>query len=123
MKTGPLLAVLVCLLAVVPLVAEAATAQEARPARTPFLIGVDEPALQLAAGAIERACGVAPAFVRSGGSIPIVASLGAKGVPTIVSGFALPEDDIHAPNESYRLESLRLGEAAARELYAALARL
>jgi hypothetical protein len=40
-----------------------------------------------------------------------------------VSGFALPDDDIHAPNESYRLESLRLGEAASRELYAALARL
>jgi acetylornithine deacetylase/succinyl-diaminopimelate desuccinylase-like protein len=87
------------------------------------LFGVDEPALQLAAQALERACGVAPAFVRSGGSIPIVTDLAAKGIPTIVGGFALPDDDIHAPNESYRVESLELGARAARELYAALARL
>ena len=60
---------------------------------------------------------------RSGGSIPIVAELAAAGIPTIVGGFALPDDAIHAPNESYRLESLRLGAAAARELYASLAQL
>jgi acetylornithine deacetylase/succinyl-diaminopimelate desuccinylase-like protein len=89
----------------------------------PALFGVDSEPMRLAAEALERACGVAPAFVRSGGSIPIVADLAAKGITTIVSGFGLPEDDIHAPNESYRLESLALGEAAARELYAALARL
>jgi hypothetical protein len=41
-------------------------------------------------------------------------------MPAIVSGFALPDDAFHAPNESYRLESLRLGEKAARELYLAL---
>ena len=40
-----------------------------------------------------------------------------------MSGFALPDDAYHAPNESYRLESLRLGEATARELYVALAEL
>jgi hypothetical protein len=33
----------------------------------------------------------------------------------------LPDDAIHAPDESYRLESLRLGERSARELYAELA--
>ncbi len=54
---------------------------------------------------------------RSGGSIPIVADLAAAGIPTIVGGFALADDAIHAPDESYRLESLRLGAAAARELY------
>lgn len=89
----------------------------------PSLFDVDAPALRLAAGALERACGVPAAFVRTGGSIPIVADLAARGIPTVVSGFALPDDDIHAPNESYRLESLRLGEAAGRELFAALARL
>ncbi|MEJ7893480.1 MAG: M20/M25/M40 family metallo-hydrolase [Solirubrobacteraceae bacterium] len=89
----------------------------------PALFGVEEPVMRLAGAALERACGVAPAFVRSGGSIPIVADLAARGIPTIVSGFALPDDDIHAPNESYRLASLELGEKAARELYAALAQL
>jgi acetylornithine deacetylase/succinyl-diaminopimelate desuccinylase-like protein len=89
----------------------------------PALFSVDEPAIQLAARAIERATGVAPVMQRSGGSIPIVAELAAAGIPTIVGGFALADDAIHAPNESYRLESLRLGDAAARELYAALAEL
>ena len=89
----------------------------------PALFEPDLPAMRLAAGAIERACGVAPAFVRSGGSIPVVAEFAARGIPTIVSGFGLPDDDIHAPNESYRLRSLELGEAAARELLLALAAL
>src|SRR4051794_13596265 len=89
----------------------------------PALFGVDERAIQLASGAIERASGVAPVMQRSGGSIPIVAELAAAGIPTIVGGFALAADAIHAPDESYRLESLRLGVAAARELYAALAEL
>jgi len=87
----------------------------------PALFSPDEPAIRLASGALERACGVAPILTRSGGSIPIVAGFAARGIPTIVSGFATPEDAFHAPNESYRLESLALGERAARELYGALA--
>jgi acetylornithine deacetylase/succinyl-diaminopimelate desuccinylase-like protein len=82
----------------------------------PALFSVDDPAIKLAAIAIERACGVAPAFVRIGGSIPIVAELAAKGIPTIVTGFVLPGDAFHAPNESFSLRSLEQGELAAREL-------
>ena len=89
----------------------------------PSLFGVDTPVIQAGGRAIGAAAGAEVVYLRSGGSIPIVAELAAKGIPTIVSGFALPDDDIHAPNESFRLESLRLGAAAARELYAALAEL
>jgi acetylornithine deacetylase/succinyl-diaminopimelate desuccinylase-like protein len=89
----------------------------------PVLFPVDDPVIQLAADAIERATGTPPVMQRSGGSIPIVAEFAAAGIPTIVGGFALADDAIHAPNESYRIESLRLGEAAALELYAALAEL
>ena len=89
----------------------------------PSLFDVSEPAIRLAADAIERACGIAPVMQRSGGSIPVVAELAAAGIPTVVGGFALADDAIHAPNESYRLESLRLGAATARELYTALAEL
>ncbi|MGH2803431.1 MAG: M20/M25/M40 family metallo-hydrolase [Thermoleophilaceae bacterium] len=81
------------------------------------------PALRLAAGAMERACGTAPAFVRLGGTLPLLAVLARRDIPAVVSGFALPADAFHAPNESFRLESLRLGEAAARELYLALSEL
>ena len=89
----------------------------------PALFEVDQPAIQLAARALEKACGRAPVFTRSGGSIPIVAEMAARGYPVIVGGFALPDDAIHAPDESYALRSLEWGEAAARELYAALAEL
>jgi acetylornithine deacetylase/succinyl-diaminopimelate desuccinylase-like protein len=89
----------------------------------PALFDPTHPALQLAAGAIERACGTAPALVRLGGTLPLLAVLAERGMPAIVSGFALPDDAFHAPNESFRLESLRLGEAAARELYRTLSEL
>jgi acetylornithine deacetylase/succinyl-diaminopimelate desuccinylase-like protein len=89
----------------------------------PALFDANDPALQLAAEAFERACGTAPAFVRIGGTLPLLAILADQGVPTIVSGFALGADAFHAPNESYRLESLRLGELTARELYRSLAEL
>jgi succinyl-diaminopimelate desuccinylase len=89
----------------------------------PSLFDASHPALQLAAGALERACGTPPALVRIGGTLPLLAVLADRGITSIVSGFALPEDAYHAPNESYRLESLRLGEATAVELYRALAEL
>ena len=63
----------------------------------PALFDAREPALQLAAGAFERACGVPPAFVRLGGTLPLLAVLAEQGTPTIVSGFALGADAFHAP--------------------------
>jgi acetylornithine deacetylase/succinyl-diaminopimelate desuccinylase-like protein len=83
----------------------------------------ESPALKLAGEAIARATGFETAYVRSGGSIPVVADLAAAGIPTVVSGFSLPDDAFHAPDESYRLESLELGEKAARELLQAFAAL
>ena len=89
----------------------------------PALFDPEQPALRLAAAALERACGREPVFLRSGGSIPIVAEMAARGYPVIASGFGLPADNLHAPDESYELHSLEWGEAAARELYVALAAL
>jgi acetylornithine deacetylase/succinyl-diaminopimelate desuccinylase-like protein len=82
-----------------------------------------DPVLALARDAIGRAAGSEPVFMRTGGSIPILGGLAQRGIPTVLSGFALDADGIHGPDESYRLESLALGELAARELYAALATL
>jgi acetylornithine deacetylase/succinyl-diaminopimelate desuccinylase-like protein len=89
----------------------------------PAMFDPSHPALQLAATAMERACGAPPAFVRLGGTLPLLAVLAERGIPAIVSGFALPDDAFHAPNESYRLDSLRLGEATALELYKILSEL
>jgi acetylornithine deacetylase/succinyl-diaminopimelate desuccinylase-like protein len=89
----------------------------------PALFDAREPAILLARTALERAVGVAPALVRTGGSLPILAALSERRIPAIVSGFALPGDQIHAPNESFRLESLELGLRAAEALFAELAAL
>jgi acetylornithine deacetylase/succinyl-diaminopimelate desuccinylase-like protein len=86
----------------------------------PALFDPADPALRLAARALERACGTPPVFIRLGGTLPLLSVLADRGIPTIVSGFVLDADGIHGPDESFRLESLRLGERAARELYLAL---
>src|SRR3954454_20803869 len=83
----------------------------------------DSPALRIAGDAIERATGVAPAYVRSGGAIPFVADLSTKGIPTIVTGFVLPDDPFHAPNESFSVRGLELGYKSGRELLTGLAAL
>jgi acetylornithine deacetylase/succinyl-diaminopimelate desuccinylase-like protein len=102
---------------------EGATVEIQMDRADPALFDPAHPALQLGARAMERACGTAPALVRLGGTLPLLAVLARRGIPAIVSGFALPDDAFHAPNESYRLESLRLGEATARELYITLSEL
>jgi acetylornithine deacetylase/succinyl-diaminopimelate desuccinylase-like protein len=89
----------------------------------PALFDPAEPALRLAAQALERSCRTPPVFMRLGGTLPLLSVLADRGIPTIVSGFVLDADGIHGPNESYRLESLRMGERAARELYLALGEL
>jgi acetylornithine deacetylase/succinyl-diaminopimelate desuccinylase-like protein len=77
------------------------------------------PAIALAADAFERALGVRPAFVRSGGSLPIVPALAGRGIPTVLTGFDLPDGNIHAPNERLLVAHLEAGVAAARELFVA----
>jgi acetylornithine deacetylase/succinyl-diaminopimelate desuccinylase-like protein len=67
------------------------------------------PALSLARRAIESATGAACALLRTGGAIPLLPALQRHGVPTILSGVALPEDDIHAPNERLGLDRYALG--------------
>ena len=81
------------------------------------------PALQAAVRALERSTGVTPALIRSGGTLPVLAAFSERGIPAIVSGFSLPDDNLHAPNESFRLVALDQGAAAARALYEELAKL
>jgi acetylornithine deacetylase/succinyl-diaminopimelate desuccinylase-like protein len=83
----------------------------------------ESPAIRLAGEAIERATGMTPVFPSIGGSIPVVADFAAKGIPTVVSGFSTNDDAFHAPDESYRLESLELGRRASLELLRAYAAL
>ena len=79
--------------------------------------------IQLGQDAFERALGTRPLLLRSGGTLPIVPALADKGIPTIVSGFDLPEGNLHSPNERLLVEHFPLGVAAARELFTSLAAL
>ena len=83
------------------------------------LIAPDSPAIRIGLDAFERALGVRPLLVRSGGSIPLVPALARRGIPTVVTGFDLPEGNVHSPNERMLLEHFPLGLAAARELLTA----
>ena len=75
------------------------------------------PAIQLGLRAFERALGVRPALIRSGGTLPIVAALAKRGIPTVITGFSLPDANIHSPNERLRVDYVPLGIAAARALF------
>jgi acetylornithine deacetylase/succinyl-diaminopimelate desuccinylase-like protein len=83
----------------------------------PGLVAADSRAIELGQDAFERAIGARPLLVRSGGTLPIVPALADKGIPTIVTGFAVPGANAHAPNERLLLEYLPLGVESAKELF------
>ncbi len=94
---------------------------EAWPVGRPAFVSPEEPVIASAMAAIERATGTAPVAMRSGGSIPVMAALVARGTPTILSGFGSPDDNIHSPNERMRIRNLEWAVLSAREIYGALA--
>jgi len=63
----------------------------------------NHPAQRIAAKALQLGFGTAPVFLQLGGSIPVVHALQQRGVPAVLMGFGLPDDAIHAPNESLSL--------------------
>jgi acetylornithine deacetylase/succinyl-diaminopimelate desuccinylase-like protein len=84
---------------------------------SPSLFDPTSEPLQIARAALERACGREPALLRSGGTLPVLAAFSQRGIPTILSGFGLPQDNFHAPDESFTLAGLELGRRSARALY------
>lgn len=70
------------------------------------------PAMRAAARAYYEGFGVAPVFLRLGGTIPVV-NIFQKvlGVPTVLMGFASPDDQLHGPNEKFYLPSFQKGIA------------
>ena len=89
----------------------------------PALIPPDAPAIQLALDAFEHVVGRRPLLVRSGGSIPLIPALSARGIPVITTGFGLPDSNIHSPNERLVAEYLPLGVTVAEEIFRRLGNL
>jgi acetylornithine deacetylase/succinyl-diaminopimelate desuccinylase-like protein len=76
----------------------------------PCLVRVDNPYIQAATKALHEVWGKDTVFIRSGGSIPIVGDFDRHlGIPSIMMGFGLPDDNIHAPNEKFHLKNFELG--------------
>jgi acetylornithine deacetylase/succinyl-diaminopimelate desuccinylase-like protein len=89
----------------------------------PGLVRGDAPAVQLALDAFEQALGVRPLLTRVGGSIPLMPALTEKGIDTILSGFALPESNVHSPNERFLVPYFAAGIDTVAALFSALGRL
>ncbi|MSO94172.1 MAG: M20/M25/M40 family metallo-hydrolase [Thermoleophilia bacterium] len=83
----------------------------------PGLIPSDAPAVILGLDAFEEVLGIRPLLIRSGGAIPLVSALAARGVATVLTGFSLNESNIHSPNERIPAAYLPLGIEAAAALY------
>jgi acetylornithine deacetylase/succinyl-diaminopimelate desuccinylase-like protein len=79
------------------------------------LISPESPAVKLAQNAFEQALGRRPLLLRTGGTLPIVPALADKGIPTILTGFAIPGANVHSPNERLLARYIPVGVAAARE--------
>jgi acetylornithine deacetylase/succinyl-diaminopimelate desuccinylase-like protein len=83
----------------------------------PGLMRPDSPAIQLGLDAFEETLGVRPLLVRAGGTLPIVPALADKGIPTVLTGFGLPESNVHSPNERFLVRYFEAGVNTAAALY------
>jgi len=86
-------------------------------ASRPGLVAADSEVVKIAQDAFESAFGIRPILTRSGGTLPIMPALEDKGIPTILTGFALPESNVHSPNERMLVEFFPRGIDTIRELY------
>jgi acetylornithine deacetylase/succinyl-diaminopimelate desuccinylase-like protein len=76
----------------------------------PSLTPTDHPVTRAAARAIEAVHGVAPVYVREGGSIPVTAAFDhVLGLPVVLLGFVQPSCNAHAPNEYLLQENFEAG--------------
>ena len=90
----------------------------------PWMADFDNPYVQAAGRAIELGFGKAPVFNREGGSIPVVSTFQqVLGVPSVLFGIGLPDENAHAPNEKLDLGNFHGGVIASAYLYEELGKL
>ena len=87
-------------------------------AGAPSLTNPDNRFIHAAAEAMQQVFGKDTVYIRSGGSIPIVGVFDQYlGIPSVLMGFGLPDDNLHAPNEKFHLPNFFRGiESVARYL-------
>ena len=82
------------------------------------VVDPENPFVRTAASALRETFGREAVFIRSDGSIPGVSEFDKHaGIPSVLMGFGLPDDNIHAPNEKFHLPNFYKGiEAVGRYL-------
>ena len=76
----------------------------------PIVVSTDNDYVRAATAAMAEVFGKETVFVRGGGSIPIVGDFVRElGIPTVMMGFGLPDDNLHAPNEKFHLANFHRG--------------
>jgi len=76
----------------------------------PLVIGTANPYIQAATTALREVWNAETVFIRSGGSIPIVGDFERHlKIPSVMMGFGLPDDNLHAPNEKFHLANFYRG--------------
>ena len=84
----------------------------------PWMTAFDNPFVQAAGRAIEQGFGQRPVFNREGGSIPVVSTFQEElGVPCVLFGVGLPDENAHAPDEKLDLGNFHGGVIASAYLY------
>jgi acetylornithine deacetylase/succinyl-diaminopimelate desuccinylase-like protein len=90
----------------------------------PWMTAFDNEFVQAAGRAIEKGFGQRPVFNREGGSIPVVATFQDElGVPCVLFGVGLPDQNAHAPDEKLDLGNFHNGIIASAHLYDEIGRL
>lgn len=76
----------------------------------PSISDINHPATKALAKAQKQVWGVNPLYKREGGSVPIVGFMQQElGLDSVLTGFGLPDDNIHSPNERVHLPTLYKG--------------
>ncbi len=89
----------------------------------PWMASFDNRFVQAAGRAIEQGFGRKPVFTREGGSIPVVSTFQEElGVPSVLFGVGLPDENAHAPNERLDVSNFHNGIIASAILYEEIAR-
>jgi acetylornithine deacetylase/succinyl-diaminopimelate desuccinylase-like protein len=76
----------------------------------PIVVSTDNRFIRAATRALQQVFGKETVFIRSGGSIPIVGDFERHlKIPTVMMGFGLPDDNLHAPNEKFHIANFHRG--------------
>ena len=84
----------------------------------PWIASYDSPYIQAAGRAIQKGFGREPIFTREGGSIPVVSTFQEElGLPSVLFGVGLPDENAHAPNEKLDVSNFHNGIISSAYLY------